>query len=68
MKDTLVEKMVQASSYIGDFIMSARSSFNKIFHDVTIGSIPERSKKSRKDTESETKLLHDIEMGRGHED
>lgn len=68
MFDTIIEKMVKASSYIGDFIMNPRRCIDDMWRYCTLGSVPERSLNSRKGMEHEIKLLHDIEMGRGDED
>ena len=40
MLEKIIENMVKASSYIGDFLMNPRAGTVKLFHDATLGSIP----------------------------
>ena len=40
MIEKIIESMVKASSYFGDFIENPRATTVRLFHDVTLGSIP----------------------------
>lgn len=63
MLNKIIENMVKASSYFGDFLMHPRATTSRIFHDVTLGSIPERSKSGCDDECEFCTKLHRIEMG-----
>ena len=40
MFETIQENIAKASSYFGDFLQNPRAGTIKLFHDVTLGSIP----------------------------
>lgn len=40
MLDKILENMAKGSSYFGDFLMNPKATTVRLFHDVTVGSIP----------------------------
>ena len=62
MFETIKENIAKASSYIGDFIENPRATTARLFHDATLGSIPERKVCDCDDMRCELKHLQNLEM------
>ena len=62
MIEKIIESMVKASSYIGDFIENPRATTVRLFNDVTLGSVPNRSDCDCDEEAKFCKKLHDLQI------
>ena len=62
MFETIKENIAKASSYFGDFLENPRATTVRLFNDVTLGSVPNRSDCDCDEEAKFCKKLHDLQI------